>query len=527
MTKAKSYEISKQLVWNAYKKVKANRGAAGVDGQSLAAFEEDLKNNLYKIWNRMSSGSYFAPPVRLVEIPKGNTGKTRPLGIPTVSDRIAQMVVKLVLEPQVEPHLHPDSYGYRPGKSALDAVGVARRRCWRQDWVIDLDIKGFFDNLDWELILKALGHHTNIPWILLYVERWLKAPVLRTDGSLEERTKGSPQGAVISPLLSNLFMHYAFDEWLRRNFLHIQFARYADDAVIHARSFAEAEQVLEAVRLRLLQCGLELHPEKTKIVYCHDSDRRGSHDHIQFDFLGYTFRPRRARNRRGKLFISFLPAVSTKAANSIRATIRSWRLGATRNNQSLEQIAKFVNPKVRGWVNYYGRFYAEPLGRLGKFALEVSEEKTNIIEFSRFNIKGSRPFTFLGLDFYWARDRGGKPMVKRCTNKKKFRQSLRNLKEWIKENRNQRIGRIAAMLRSKLQGYWNYYGVIGNSEMLYKFNLYAQRIVFKWLNRRSERKSYNWAGFNQMWKELGIPGPRIVEIPYRMTNRNLELGLAQ
>ena len=229
--------------------------------------------------------------------------------------------------------------------------------------MIDLDIKGFFDNLDWDLVLRAVRHHTDIPWILLYVERWLKAPVQRTDGSLEERTKGSPQGAVISPLLSNLFMHYAFDEWLRRNFPHIQFARYADDAVIHARSLAEAEQVLEAVRSRLLECGLELHPEKTKIVYCQDSDRRGSHDHIQFDFLGYTFRPRRAKNRWGKPFVSFLPAVSNKAANSIRATIRSWRLGATRNNQSLEEIAKFVNPYVRGWVNYYGRFYNRPSPR--------------------------------------------------------------------------------------------------------------------------------------------------------------------
>ena len=197
--------------------MKANRGAAGVDGESLAEFEKDLKGNLYKIWNRMSSGSYFPPPVRLVEIPKGNTGATRPLGIPTVSDRIAQMVVKLYFEPLVEPHFHPDSYGYRPGKSALDAVGVTRQRCWRQDWVIDLDIKGFFDNLDWDLLMRAVRHHTDIPWILLYVERWLKAPVQHEDGSLEARTKGSPQGSVISPLLANLFMHYAFDEWLRRN----------------------------------------------------------------------------------------------------------------------------------------------------------------------------------------------------------------------------------------------------------------------------------------------------------------------
>jgi RNA-directed DNA polymerase len=361
MTKAKPYAISKQVVWDAYKKVKANRGAAGVDGESLAAFEKDLKNNLYKIWNRMSSGSYFPPPVRLVEIPKGNTGATRPLGIPTVSDRIAQMVVKLYFEPLVEPHFHPDSYGYRPGKSALDAVGVTRQRCWRQDYVIDLDIKGFFDNLDWDLLMRAVRHHTDIPWILLYVERWLKAPVQREDGSLEARTKGSPQGSVVSPLLANLFMHYAFDEWLRRNYPSIQFARYADDAVIHAKSLSQAKHVLQAVRERLRQCGLELHPEKTKIVYCQDTDRRGTHDHIKFDFLGYTFRPRRAKNRWGKPFVSFLPAVSTKAAKSVRAKIRSWRLGATRNNQSLEEIAKFVNPYVRGWVNYYGRFYRSAL----------------------------------------------------------------------------------------------------------------------------------------------------------------------
>lgn len=361
MTKAKPYAIPKQLVWVAYKKVKANRGAAGVDGQSLAAFEKDLKNNLYKLWNRMSSGSYFPPPVRLVEIPKGTTGATRPLGIPTVSDRIAQMVVKLMLEPLVEPHFHPDSYGYRPGKSALDAVGITRQRCWRQNWVIDLDIKGFFDNLRWDLVLRALKHHTDVPWILLYVERWLRAPVRHEDGRLEERTKGSPQGSVISPLLSNLFMHYAFDEWLRRNHPSVQFARYADDAVVHARSRQEAESLLTALRQRLAECGLELHPEKTKIVYCKDDDRRGTHDHTSFDFLGYTFRPRRAKNRHGKLFVSFLPGVSQKAAKSIRATIRSWRLGATRNNQSLEEIAKFVNPFVRGWVNYYGRFYKSAL----------------------------------------------------------------------------------------------------------------------------------------------------------------------
>jgi RNA-directed DNA polymerase len=238
---------------------------------------------------------------------------------------------------------------------------VTRQRCWRRNWVIDLDIKGFFDNLDWDLVMRAVRHHTKVPWILLYVERWLRAPVQHEDGRLEERTKGSPQGSVISPLLSNLFMHYAFDDWLRRNNPSIQFARYADDAVVHARSLSEAEALLATLRERLAECGLELHPEKTKIVYCKDDDRRGTHEHTSFDFLGYTFRPRRAKNRWGKLFISFLPGVSNKAAKSIRATIRSWRLGGRRNNQSLEEIAKFVNPFVRGWVNYYGRFYPSAL----------------------------------------------------------------------------------------------------------------------------------------------------------------------
>jgi RNA-directed DNA polymerase len=360
MAEAKPYTISKQAVWEAYQKVKANHGAAGVDGQSIEAFETDLRNNLYKIWNRMSSGSYFPPPVRLVEIPKANGG-LRPLGIPTVADRVAQMVVKRHLEPLVEPRFHADSYGYRPGKSALDAVATARQRCWRSDWVIDLDIKGFFDNLDWELVLKAVRHHDKTPWVLLYIERWLKAPMQRQDGSLQERTKGSPQGAVVSPLLANLFLHHAFDDWMRRNHPHIQFERYADDVIVHAKSKAQAEQLLEAIRARLAACGLELHPEKTKIVYCQDSDRKGQHEHIQFDFLGYTFRPRRAKNYRGKPFVSFLPGVSNKAGKAIRATIRDWRLAATRNNQSLEDLARLVNPSVSGWVNYYGRFYRSAL----------------------------------------------------------------------------------------------------------------------------------------------------------------------
>jgi group II intron reverse transcriptase/maturase len=356
MPEAKPYAIPKQLVWDAYQRVKANRGAAGVDGESLAAFETDLKNNLYKVWNRMSSGSYFPPPVRLVEIEK-ESGGTRPLGIPTVADRVAQTVVKMVLEPVVDPHFHHDSYGYRPGKSALDAVGVARKRCWDADWVIDLDIKSFFDSIPHDLVERAVAHHSDIPWVRLYIARWLRAPVQRPDGTQDERTKGTPQGGVISPLLANLFLHYAFDRWMQRTFPSIQFERYADDAIVHCRSERQARTVLDAIRGRFVQCGLELHPTKTRIVYCKDDDRPREYEHIAFDFLGYTFQPRRAKNRWGKYFVSFLPAMSTKAAQTIRKTIREWRMASTRNNQRLEDLARVVNPVVRGWMNYYGRYY--------------------------------------------------------------------------------------------------------------------------------------------------------------------------
>jgi len=356
MPDAKPYNIPKRLIWEAYQQVKANRGAAGVDGVTLEAFDKDLKGNLYKIWNRMSSGTYFPPPVRLVEIPKGN-GSTRPLGIPTVSDRIAQTVVKRLLEPGVEPIFHADSYGYRPGRSALDAVAKARQRCWRADWVIDLDIKAFFDSLDHDLMERAVAHHTEVPWVKLYVARWLRAPVRRKDGTLEQRTKGTPQGGVASPLLANLFLHYAFDMWMHRTYPQVSFERYADDVLVHCHSEREARTVLEAIRDRLEQCGLVLHPTKTRIVYCKDDDRRGEYERIAFDFLGYSFRPRRAKNRQGKSFLSFLPAISNKAAKSIRKTIRQWRMSTRWNSQRLTDLARFIAPYARGWINYYGRFY--------------------------------------------------------------------------------------------------------------------------------------------------------------------------
>jgi RNA-directed DNA polymerase len=359
LSKAKPFSISKQVVFEAYKRVKANQGAAGVDGESIFDFEQDWKNNLYKIWNRMSSGSYFPPPVRLVGIAKKSGGR-RELGVPTVSDRIAQMVAKMHLEPEIDPYFHPDSYGYRPSKSAVEAVGVARKRCWRYNWVIDLDIKGFFDNLDHELLMRAVRKHTDNKWLLLYIERWLKAPVQVAEGTLVSRQKGSPQGSVISPLLANLFLHYAFDEWMRRNFEHIPFERYADDIVVHCIGKAQAIRVKSTIEERLNQCRLELHPEKTKIVYCKDSGRQGSYSNEKFDFLGYGFRPRVSINRYGGYFVSFLPAVSNEAAKSIRGTIRSWRIHRM-TDKSIEDLANMFNPVIRGWVNYYGQFYKSAL----------------------------------------------------------------------------------------------------------------------------------------------------------------------
>ena len=326
MDEAKPFKISKREVWEAFKRVKANQGAAGVDGQSIAGFEANLSGNLYKLWNRLSSGSYFPPPVRRVDIPKASGGK-RPLGIPTVADRIAQEVARRYLEPIVEPVLHPDSYGYRPGKSAIEAVHMARERCWRYDWVLDLDIKGFFDSIDWELMLRAVRHQTDCPWVLLYIERWLKAPVHLEDGSVAPRTAGTPQGGVISPLLANLFLHYAFDAWMARTFAHILFERYADDIICHCKSAEEARALWGAIADRFAVCKLVLHPQKTKIVYCKDVNRRGDFPNIHFDFLGFQFRARKIMwvKRDRRIFAhSFQPAASPKALTRISREIRSW-----------------------------------------------------------------------------------------------------------------------------------------------------------------------------------------------------------
>lgn len=359
MNQAKPFPITKRQVWEAYKRVKANQGAAGVDGQTIAEFDQRLEDNLYKLWNRMASGSYMPGPVKRVEIPKADGGR-RPLGIPTVADRIAQTVVKQVLEPELEVCFHPDSYGYRPDKSAHQAVGQARKRCWRNDWVINLDIKGFFDGIDQDLLMRAVRHHTQANWVLLYIERWLHMPVQRQDGSVQHPDQGTPQGGVISPLLANLFLHYTFDAWMQRHYPHIPFERYADDGLCHCQSRQQAEHLKAALERRFAECGLELHPRKTTIVYCQDAARCGNYPIITFDFLGYTFRPRRSKNRWGKPFINFSPAMSNKAAKAIRAELRRWKL-PLRSDKALDDLARMFNAVIRGWIQYYGAYYKSAL----------------------------------------------------------------------------------------------------------------------------------------------------------------------
>jgi RNA-directed DNA polymerase len=341
--------------------VKANGGSPGVDQVTLAQYAADEKNRLYKLWNRMASGSYFPSPVRRVDIPKGH-GQTRPLGIPTIEDRIAQQVVKMVLEPQLDRHFHVDSYGYRPGKSAIDAVAKARQRCWAYDWVVDVDIQSFFDTLDHRKLLKAVWHHTKERWIGLYIQRWLTAPVQHAHGYREERHCGTPQGGVISPLLANLFLHYAMDRWVAKNHPQVRFERYADDVVFHCRSRQEAEKLLAGLHQRMIECGLKLHPTKTRIVHCQDSNRpRNGHPHVCFDFLGYRFQPRKVINPRKQVFTGFNPAMSMRSLKRILMSVSSLKHYA---GSKVQEIAAWLNPKVVGWFNYFGHFGAYRLYRL-------------------------------------------------------------------------------------------------------------------------------------------------------------------
>jgi len=384
----KPFAIPKQLVWQAWKSVKVNGGAAGADGVTIEMFERDLAGNLYKIWNRMSSGTYFPPPVRAAEIPK-SSGGTRLLGVPAVGDRVAQTVAAMALGPRTEAIFHEDSYGYRPRKGALDAVGRCRERCWERDWVIDLDIRKFFDSVPWDLMVKAVQANVTHEqrWIVLYVRRWLAAPIVMPDGQVAERDKGTPQGSAISPVIANLFMHYAFDLWLEREFPAVTFERYADDAVVHCATERQAREVLAALEQRMAEVGLQLHPDKTKIVYCQDGKRRRADcAETAFTFLGYTFRARNAPNRDGtSMFTGFLPAVSKDALKRMSEEVRSWRIHL-RTATELQDLAAWINPIVRGWMTYYGRYYRTALDRL------LKRINTYLMRWAQRKYKRLRPF---------------------------------------------------------------------------------------------------------------------------------------
>ena len=367
MSTAKPFTLPKETVRKAWNLVKKNDGGSGIDQQTIEAFELDLKDNLYKIWNRMSSGTYFPPPVRGVDIPK-KQGGVRTLGIPTVSDRIAQMVVRLHFEPVVEPVFHDNSYGYRPNRSAHDAIRITRTRCWRHKWVLEFDIKGLFDNIPHDLLMKAVRHHTDNPWVILYIGRWLTAPMERDDKTQIAGIIGVPQGGVVSPVLSNLFMHYAFDKWMAREFPQLSWCRYADDGLVHCDTAAQAKQVKASLTVRLTECGLEIHPEKTRIVNCVPTRKREGDHHRTFTFLGYTFQPLPAKNRKtGKIFQSFLPAISQKARKSIQEKVKAeWRL-RSKLHLSIAEVASATNSQVRGWFNYYGKFYPTMLQGIARY----------------------------------------------------------------------------------------------------------------------------------------------------------------
>jgi len=360
----KPFDISEREVWRAWEKVRGNQGAAGVDGVSVEVFEERVRDNVYLIWNRMASGTYFPPAVRAVPMAKSDGG-TRVLGVPTVGDRVAQTVVAEHLMSRVEPVFHRDSYGYRPRRSALDAVAVCRERCWRFDWVVEFDITRFFDSVAWDKIVACVQAHTEARWVVLYVRRWLAAGLQLPDGRVVERDLGTPQGSAVSPVLANLFLHHAFDVWMDREFPDAPFERYADDGVIHCRTLERAQQVLAAVVARMAEVGLEVHPDKTKIVYCGrgrggDGGPGSGWPHVSFTFLGYTFRARKAVGRDGRYFTNFLPAISDQALKRLSAVVRGWDLHR-RTGYSRQMLARMINPVLAGWMAYYGKFYRSQL----------------------------------------------------------------------------------------------------------------------------------------------------------------------
>ena len=352
----KSIPISRQMVMEAYQKVRSNKGGAGVDAIDIQKFDANRRKHLYKLWNRMASGSYFPPPVKEVEIPKKD-GSIRKLGIPTISDRVGQMVVKMFIEPRLEAIFSPNSYGYRPNRNAHQALSKVRENCWKKNWVIDLDIKGFFDNIDHNKLMLAVEKHVSENWAKLYIKRWLEAPVVTVSGELiQKQGKGTPQGGVISPLLANLFLHYAFDKWLEQRDKKVAFTRYADDVILHCNTKSHAEQILNQVRQRMESVGLELHPQKTKIVYCRDYRRKEKYPTVKFDFLGYSFQPRTAfSKKKGKLFLGYDCAISISSRKRIADKLEELNVNKL-TFKSIVGVAQFLNPMIRGWVHYYGKF---------------------------------------------------------------------------------------------------------------------------------------------------------------------------
>ncbi|QCK17048.1 group II intron reverse transcriptase/maturase [Mangrovivirga cuniculi] len=343
------------MVRKAYRKVKSNRGRAGIDQVSLEEYQQDLSNNLYKLWNRMASGSYFPPSVRAVSIPKSN-GKRRKLGIPTVGDRIAQQVMKDYLEPRFEEIFHENSHGYRPLKSAHQAVEKVRQNVRQYAWVIDMDIKSFFDEVDHKLMIKALEKHVSERWVLMYLKRWLEAPSEDAKGNqIERKGKGTPQGGEISPLLANLYLHYTFDKWMEIKNPGVPFVRYADDVIVHCHSEQEAQRILTAIRERLQQCGLRLNEAKTKIVYCQDYRREKKDYKKKFDFLGFSFQPRSTASQKGGMFLGYDCGISITSKKRISTKWKEMKFhrwtGAT-----IQEIARLINPIMRGIFQYYGRY---------------------------------------------------------------------------------------------------------------------------------------------------------------------------
>ena len=361
--KTKSLPITKEMVWEAYLQVRRKGKSAGVDDLSMSQYDQQRHRHLYKVWNRLASGSYFPPPVLQVEIPKKN-GSIRQLGIPTISDRVAQTVIKNQIEERLEKIFHPQSYGYRPKRSAHQALDQVRKNCWKYDWVIDMDIKNFFDDIDHDKLLKALGKHVEEKWVLRYIERWLKAPLKTRKGKIIARTNGTPQGGVISPLLANLFLHYTLDVWLGRLNPFIEFVRYADDIIIHCSTQSQAEQNLQKIKERVEYCGLTLHPDKTKIVYCKDFKRQQKYKKVKFDFLGYTFQPRTSKSKKtGKLFLGFDCAISIQSRSRIFEQIRKMEIPRMRCD-SITGIAHHLNPKLRGWIRYFGKYRGYSLSKV-------------------------------------------------------------------------------------------------------------------------------------------------------------------